>query len=207
MEHSAESGLSRSRTLQLCHDLRQYVAAGLLVAQLPEDDQLDTIVRARFDLLREVLVRMRELVSAELDGNDGKDAPLDVLALVEQSIMLTELTHRCSVAVRSHGHALAVGDPIMLRRALMNVLDNAGRAAGENGTITVEVRTRADQVLVDVTDNGLGFGRIESVSGHGLSVVDMAVRRLDGKVDISSPPGEGTRVRLTIPAQRRGGES
>lgn len=207
MEHSAESGLGRSHTLQLCHDLRQYVAAGLLVAQLPEDGQLDTVARARFDTLREVLVRMRELVNAELDGDGGKDVPLDVLAVVEQSLALTELTHRCSVAVRSHGHALAVGDPVMLRRALMNVLDNAGRAAGDHGTITVEVRTRAGQVLVDVTDDGLGFGRIEPVSGHGLSVVDMAVRRLRGQLDITSPPGEGTRVRLTIPAQRRGSES
>jgi signal transduction histidine kinase len=204
MEHSAESRLSRSRALQLCHDLRQYVAAGLLVTQLPADGQLDPLVRARFDTLREVLLCMRELVSAELDGSDGKDVPLDVLAVVEQSIGLTELTHRCSVAVRSHGRAIAAGDPVMLRRALMNVLDNAGRAAGEDGTITVEVRTRANQVLVDVTDDGQGFGRIESVSGHGLSVVDLAVRRLRGHVAITSPPGAGTRVRLTLPAQRRG---
>jgi len=57
---------------------------------------------------------------------------------------------------------------------------------------------------VEVTDDGHGFGQIESGSGHGLSIVSAAVRASNGRLEISSGPGPGTRVRIVMPTRLAG---
>jgi signal transduction histidine kinase len=52
-----------------------------------------------------------------------------------------------------------------------------------------------------VADEGAGFGRISAGTGQGLHVVDSAVRASRGRLVISSGPGPGTTVRLTLPSR------
>ena len=67
-------------------------------------------------------------------------------------------------------------------------------------------------VMITVSDNGPGippdvFDRIFSPffttkpqgSGLGLAIVRKIVDAHDGRIDVSSPPGKGTRFRVTLP--------
>jgi signal transduction histidine kinase len=69
------------------------------------------------------------------------------------------------------------------------------------------VRRAAGGAVVEVTDDGDGFGRIPSVSGQGMSIVDQALRTCHGRLEITSGPGPGTTVRMLIPTPRDGEES
>jgi signal transduction histidine kinase len=62
---------------------------------------------------------------------------------------------------------------------------------------TVAVRRVADRVLVEVSDDGVGGADV--AGGSGLRGLSDRVSALDGRLELSSPAGEGTRVRAEIP--------
>jgi signal transduction histidine kinase len=191
---------------QLRHDLRQYVAAGLLLTQFPGDALLKPEVRQRLGRLRELFTQMSELTapdSAAL-GSVRPTAATDLVALVGECVSLVRISRDVAVDVVGVGPVHVDADAAMLRRAVNNVLDNAARAAGESGTVCVRVGAAGGEALVEVADDGDGFGRIPSQSGQGMAVVDQALRMCRGRLEISSGPGPGTTVRLRIPTRASG---
>ncbi len=60
------------------------------------------------------------------------------------------------------------------------------------------VRTNGD-VLLSLTDDGVGFDVQKSSGGFGLRIMHERLRELGGQLDVSSAPGHGTRVQASIP--------
>lgn len=109
-------------------------------------------------------------------------------------------------------------DPDQLSQVFLNILLNAHQAAGEGGEIVV--RTSADDgwCRVEISDNGPGmepdqivrafepfFTTRERGSGLGLAIVKKIVDLHEGRVAVSSTPGEGVTVTVDLP-RRAGGE-
>ena len=63
----------------------------------------------------------------------------------------------------------------------------------------MRVRRRTDAVLVEVIDDGIGGA--DPSRGSGLRGLVDRVDSLDGRLEVSSPPGGGTRVAAEIPLQ------
>jgi signal transduction histidine kinase len=81
------------------------------------------------------------------------------------------------------------------QEALTNVLKHAGRATAE-----VNVRCGADEVLIEVTDNGAGpqpAGPAEG--GHGLAGMRERVALFGGELAAGPQPGGGFAVRARLP--------
>jgi PAS domain S-box-containing protein len=75
-------------------------------------------------------------------------------------------------------------------------LTNAGRhGAASNAQVTLEHRDGT--LVVTVSDDGAGGARIEG--GSGLRVLSDRVAALDGRLQIDSPAGGGTRLRAELP--------
>lgn len=185
--------------MRLCHDLRQYVAAGLLLSQ-PRTGQ--EVGQTRMALIHQQFTAIAEMLAAEFDRDQGTGA-INLARLVTECADVVRLTHRGRITVTRSKHVLVDGEQALLRRAVGNMLDNACRAAGPSGTVTVKVGIDADEAKVEVADDGAGFGGIPSGTGHGLQVIAAAVRACKGRLEISSGPGVGTTVRLCVPALRR----
>jgi signal transduction histidine kinase len=183
----------------LCHDLRQCLTAGLLLSQLPKDNLLDAETRRRFELIQQTLTHAGALLESARDAEEPRPWLLDLTELVEECAAVAEFGHKIRLDREVTGAALVAGDPLLLRRAIDNMIDNAGRAAGESGEIVIRLGASDDETWVEVTDDGPGFGRIEHGTGQGLSVVSSAVHACDGRLEISSGPGRGTSVRVTVP--------
>ena len=199
------NGVAGDRAKELvnfCHDLRQYIAAGLLLSQMPADEDLDEDVRKRLEMIHQQFAHAADLIATAAGDFTPRRWELDLAEVVDDCVQVVKLTHQVSVDVDQSEHALAYGDPVLVRRALVNVLDNASRAVGEDGTVRVRVGDDHDTAWVEVADNGLGFGQIASGTGHGLSIVNAAIRASKGRLEISSGPGPGTKVRLSLPMQR-----
>jgi signal transduction histidine kinase len=62
---------------------------------------------------------------------------------------------------------------------------------------TVAVRRATDEIVVEVRDDGVGGADL--ASGSGLRGLSDRVAALDGRLELHSPPGEGTRLRVEIP--------
>ncbi|HIJ72598.1 MAG TPA: hypothetical protein HPP83_00720 [Candidatus Hydrogenedentes bacterium] len=101
------------------------------------------------------------------------------------------------------------GDKELLRRAMLNLIINAFRACKSGDEIKVTAERNAGSVSLSVTDSGCGisqedlahvtepyFSRFEGGSGLGLSLVKQIAMAHDWELDITSCPGQGTRVSL-----------
>lgn len=106
----------------------------------------------------------------------------------------------------------AVADPVLLRQALVNLLDNAADAVGEAGTITVSVLLASRHVIVEVTDSGSGlptedidtliqpyFSTKGRGSGMGLAMVHRIVSDHGGSLQFENRVPAGAIVRITLP--------
>jgi signal transduction histidine kinase len=92
---------------------------------------------------------------------------------------------------------LAVGSSLyrIAQEALANVYRHA-----EASAIDVRLAFCADFVSLEVRDNGCGFtlGSV-SANGRGLRNIRQRVGELGGKVEITSAPGQGASLRVTLP--------
>jgi len=84
----------------------------------------------------------------------------------------------------------------IVREALHNAMLHA-RAT----TIRLEVSFGNDLVIIEVSDDGVGFDTVKkTTSGHwGLIGMRERAKSLGGECDIESSVGNGTRVRARIP--------
>jgi two-component system osmolarity sensor histidine kinase EnvZ len=106
-----------------------------------------------------------------------------------------------------------------MRRAIMNLVDNACRYAGTEAPITIEFSSWRDELHVDVADRGPGippdqaerlkrpFTRLEEArtdvrgSGLGLAIVERIARLHDGRLDLLPREGGGLLARISLPAK------
>jgi signal transduction histidine kinase len=82
----------------------------------------------------------------------------------------------------------------------MEALNNALTHA-QATSVSVSLDADSEGIHLEVVDNGSGFDPHAVESKGGLGLVNMRQRadRLGGVLTIASAPGEGTRVRVTVP--------
>lgn len=115
-------------------------------------------------------------------------------------------------------------DRTLLQQAIGNLISNAVAHTPAGGSVELAAHGNGEDVVITVTDSGCGisaehlshvferFYRIEQSRpgshqnvGLGLAVVKSIVSRHGGRVEIESKAGEGTRVRLILPASAAAG--
>lgn len=137
--------------------------------------------------------------------------------------------HPLEVTLRE-GAASALADPAQLDSALMNLVLNARDAMPQGGAVAIETAsarlpdaaagiveevTAGEYLMIAVRDRGVGIPPAQLArvfepffttkpagkgSGMGLAMVYGFARQSGGHVTIDSVPGEGTAVRLYLPA-------
>lgn len=127
---------------------------------------------------------------------------------------LQEREHQVELVIEPEDLGLVV-DPVRLEQILSNLLHNAAKYTPGPSTIKVHARATDDGVEVTVADDGVGLTSSEASSvfeifyqtrkgsgglGIGLSLVKTLVEIHGGTVEaLSSGPGQGTTMRLTLP--------
>ena len=111
------------------------------------------------------------------------------------------------------------GDAVELDRLVGNLVSNAVKYTRPGGSVSVSARRRADQVVLTVSDTGLGISEEdqqglfraffrttnpealrESGTGLGLAIVATIVERHQGRVEVGSELGEGSTFTVTLTA-------
>lgn len=126
-------------------------------------------------------------------------------AALEQAAAEVEDTYAIEVETVVVGDTRCDERVTALVAAAREALVNAARHAGVE-TVSLYAEVEADQLSVFVRDRGAGFDldQVEE-SRHGVrgSIIGR-MKRHGGRSEIRSAPGDGTEVRLTMPASREG---
>jgi signal transduction histidine kinase len=90
----------------------------------------------------------------------------------------------------------------IVQEATTNVIRHANASM-----VTIQVRVRDSELVVEVLDDGIGMDGNQSskLNSMGLAGMRERARYLGGRLEITSTPGEGTRVALLIPLSGGGG--
>jgi heavy metal sensor kinase len=110
------------------------------------------------------------------------------------------------------------GDQARLKQVVVNLLDNAIKYTLQGGAVTLSVSSIDSKAVLEVADNGIGipaealprvfdrFFRVDKArsrelggAGLGLSIVKSICTAHHGRVEASSPPGQGSRFRVELP--------
>ena len=193
--HLQDTEDQRLNTLR--HDLRQYVATGLLLSRVAEAS-LEGEARTRLATIHTLFDQIRELINAEVD-EPPRQMKLDLTEVVTDCVRIAEVLSQAEIRTELESGAAAYGDPVMLRRAVTNLLDNATRATSDHDCIYVQVSTQGDDGVIAVSDTGVGFGRAPHGTGLGMGVVMATLRACGGRLEILSGPLPGTTVRMVLP--------
>jgi signal transduction histidine kinase len=188
----------------LLHDLgHEMTALSFLVEAVRGDVTLRGESSSRLELLSLEVSRLLGVIGQGLgDGAlAGRAEPVELRPLVAQLARLASLAHGTQVLLLPGPDVTASLNPVLLWRVLSNLVDNAARAAGRAGTVTLEIRQGAETVI-DVTDDGPGFGAGPAGTGSiGLEVVTTLLEACGGSLEVQSPPGGGTTARVTVPTE------
>ncbi len=80
------------------------------------------------------------------------------------------------------------------REALSNVVRHANAAE-----VYFELHESPSEVILVIADNGVGFDVETHAAGSGLRNIRHRVQQLNGQIDVSSQPGRGTTITVTLP--------
>jgi two-component system NtrC family sensor kinase len=167
--------------------------------------------------VRELVVKLRTF--SRLD--EGEFKTVDIREAVESVLLF--LRHKMSDRIEiirdfttDNMLACYAGQ---LNQVIMNVVANAVDAIEGKGTITVRTQRQDGMFMVAVADTGGGippeiqerifdpFFTTKPVgqgTGLGLSISYGIIKSHDGRIEVSSVPGEGTEIRILIPTNLQG---
>ena len=180
-----------------------------------------------FELLEMSTARLQRMVEDVLQLAKMEESS----ALQQEMTDLSALAHACAkdfglivkdrkqfldIAAPEHGIPPVLGDSVLLRRVLDNLVHNAVKHTPSGGRIAIGVRRENGSVLVEVSDSGPGIPpearehiflkffqkdvkRHVGNVGLGLALCDKVIARHGGTIGIGDAAPKGARFYFTLP--------
>jgi signal transduction histidine kinase len=204
MADTASRGLEQpiDDTRDLIHDLMQPLSGILALTDVAPTARCACNEHGRCQQVRELAVWMQQLLqsSHQVQKRDAIDAQCDAGAVCRTVVAATPHGVVGLTIVRADAPAPVRMEEVVLRRIVGNVVDNAVRAAGSDGHVELGIAIRDQQVVIEVRDDGPGFGRVEANTGRGLSITRRLLEGCQGcSIEIRQAPQGGVTVSISLP--------
>ncbi len=218
----------RELARRLAHELKnplfplQLTVENLQRAREQTSEQFDEIffestatMRAELENLKAIVSRFSnfaKMPAPEFEPVDLNESVRSVVKLFEPQFSTVGRPPIAPELYLDENLARLQADPILLRRALENLLLNSLDAMPAGGTLTVRTSQHNGSVRLDVTDTGAGLTPEECArlftpyytskqhgTGLGLAIVQSVVSDHGGKIAVESAPGAGATFRIELP--------
>ena len=224
---------AKSRFLaMLSHELRTPLNAILAFSELVEQGVAGEINARQKEYLQNVLTSGRHLLSLINDILDVAKIEAGRMELSLEATSVRSLGELVCETVRPLADRQRVSlitalpenlpsliaDPIRLKQVLFNLLSNAIKFTPAGGTVELEARASENEMLVEVSDTGVGiatedlekvFGEFEQLpqlastktagTGLGLTLTRHLVELHGGSISVTSTVGSGSRFLVKLP--------
>jgi two-component system NtrC family sensor kinase len=167
-------------------------------------------------------VKRASRITHQLLGHVKRQRPqfseVDLTELMHETLALLkkEMEYKhISIKWELHREKFLIwSDAYQIRQVLINLLNNAIHAVGDNGCITLSSRETQDAVILEIGDNGRGIPRenlgkifdpffttksFDEGTGLGLFVVHKIMSDLKREIEVNSTVGKGTCFTIKLP--------
>jgi signal transduction histidine kinase len=211
-EEEARRRVAEER-LRIARDLHDVIAHGIATIHMQSGAALHVLDRQP-EQAKPALTAIKQLSKQTLDElrstvgvlRDDEDAPLAPTPGLDQLDTLVDNARGAGVTVNVDCEPRAAPLPaavdVAAYRIVQEALTNVMRHAGSNVTATVTVRHTADEVQVEVVDDGRGAASsadAERSAGHGIAGMSERAITVGGRVTAGPHPGGGFRVLAHLP--------
>lgn len=211
------------------HELKTPVGAVSLLAEAIEQasddpEAIEYFVGRLHKETRRLSALVRDIIElSRLQSTDviARGGPVSVPTLVADAMDRSHLAAEekdIQVSSRIEDAPEVYGDAELLGMAVQNLVENAIRYSPEHTKVDILVHRVADQLLIEVSDQGVGipedeqkriferFYRVDPArsrqtggTGLGLSIVKHVMTQHGGSVTVRSMPQEGSTFTLALP--------
>lgn len=217
-----EEALRKHLTSNIAHELRtplsiMKVNVEAMVDGVVEDrDRGLQNIQAEVERLIRLVQGIEDVTKAEASFFSGKD-----YTSVDLKDFILNIGEKMSPLALARGSKIEVGktesltvltDTDKLERILQNILSNSIKHT-ENGSITIDYGTERNRFYIAVSDTGTGMenktlelifrrfyrGAESEGLGLGLAIVKELVEAMDGRIDVESRPGKGSKFTMWLP--------
>lgn len=142
-------------------------------------------------------------------------------ALIELQEIASKLASQKHITLKGviEPEVVVGGAEDKISRAVLNIIDNAIKYTPTSGSVTVSLRKRKGNAVIEVKDTGIGIPEKELAhiferfyrgskaakvlgSGLGLAITQGIIKAHRGEIQVTSKPGKGTQVLITLPLFR-----
>jgi signal transduction histidine kinase/CheY-like chemotaxis protein len=210
----------------VAHDFNNTLAGILGRAQLLQRTDDEEKLRRGLDIIIKTAEDGAKTVKRIQDfARQRRDHDFELVSIDQILMDASEITRprwkNCAEASNIHitldlqigSNAMVMGDDSELREVLVNMVFNAIDAMPEGGTLTLSTRTVGEEVIIKVTDTGVGMypevrSRIfdpffttkgKAGLGLGLAVSFGIIRRHGGNIEVESQYAKGTEFCIKLP--------
>ena len=235
---SREMKLSRMKTdfvANISHEFRTPLSSILALAELmrlgrvkdsAEVREFGNYIESQGHRVMRLVNNILDFSRIESGRKEYQFEPADAREVVNAAL------EACAGQLKKSGHKINVEalpalpparlDAAAMTLALTNLLDNAIKYSGAGREILVRLERGGDELLITVTDRGIGVARDEQErifekfyrvssglvhdvkgSGLGLAIVKHIVEAHRGRVTVESEPGRGSSFTIHLPIDRR----
>jgi two-component system sensor histidine kinase KdpD len=180
--------------------------------------ELLSIIDQESERLQATITEAIELARIESRALKLEPELVEVAAILEAALghVRDENRQRYSVDVPSDLRLYA--DPNLIRRALMQIIENARKYAPPDSPIRIEAGERDGEIAIEVQDRGSGISpdeldrifekfyrgrrgrdKVEG-TGMGLAIAKGIIEAHGGKIRAENRPGGGAAITITLPA-------
>jgi heavy metal sensor kinase len=178
----------------------------IIGSMLEEADRLATLVDRLLTLSR-AETGQAKLSIERMDLGDLADNVVGHLGVLAEE-------RGQSLTVERVGHPEVLGDRLVLRQAVIGLVDNAIKFSPTGGSVRIVVSEAGDEAVIDVVDSGSGipeesrhrifdrFYRADTGSagtGLGLSIARGAVEANGGRLTLQASGDRGSTFRIAMP--------
>jgi two-component system phosphate regulon sensor histidine kinase PhoR len=172
----------------------------------------------RLGLLVDKVLKLSMFEKKEIDLNFELFDLKDVVNEVVTSLRLQIEKCNATVTIQAEGDTTLKGDRLHLLSVVFNLLDNALKYSKENATINLVLKADASNIVMHVSDNGIGIpavykekvfekffrvpaGDTHNAKGHGLGLSYSAqvLRQHHGSITVDSSEGVGSTFTIILP--------
>jgi putative PEP-CTERM system histidine kinase len=204
----------------IMHDIKNLVSQLTLVARNAERHADNPQFREDMvATLKNSVVKMNDLLARLSQHNRGRtDEPRPVSLRGIADAIAANKRGGHPIAVEGRADLLALADPLRLEQAIAHLVQNAIDASAADVPVTISIERRESDAILTISDRGTGMSaefirnRLfrpfastkESGFGIGAYEARALIAAMNGRVEVASWEGRGSRFSIILPAITEG---